>query len=123
MVVFATPERGVTMSDTNIEARRMIESLYDDGVELDANWDSVDDEVVRRVRDAHQTGDEAVQSVLANLAFSKLTTAEQADRIAASMAGIKQRMVAEIFEEFPTTSLEDLRAAADAAGYDIEKMV
>ena len=100
--------------------REIIESLYAGGVEFDANWETLDDDVLSRLREAHQSGDAALQSLLANLAFNKFETAEQAERVAASMAGIKQATVSKIFEEFPTTSLDDLRAAADRAGYDIE---
>ena len=89
-------------------------------MEFDANWETLDDDVLSRLREAHQSGDAALQSLLANLAFNKFETAEQAERVAASMAGIKQATVSKIFEEFPTTSLDDLRAAADRAGYDIE---
>lgn len=111
------------MSNETNPARTLVESLYADGVEIDANWDAVDDEAIAKLRDAHASGDEAVQSLLANLAFNKFETADQADRIAASMAGIKMGIVAQIFDEFPSTSLEDLQAAADKAGYDIEVLV
>lgn len=45
-----------------------------------------------------------------------------AERIrSAALAGIKMRaMEFEEFGEFPTTSIEELRAAAEAAGYEIE---
>jgi len=111
------------LSNTENSARELIESLYAEGVELDANWDSIDDETLQKLREAHASGDEALQSLLANLAFNKFENADQAERIAASMAGIKAAIVEQIFEEFPTTSLADLKAAADKAGYDIEVLV
>lgn len=111
------------MSDTTNNARDLIESLYEGGVELDANWEDIDDETLQQLRDAHASGDEALQNLLATLAFNKFETADQADRIAASMAGIKMAMVSQIFDEFPTSSLEDLRTAADKAGYDVEVLV
>jgi len=111
------------MVSKSTDARTLIDSLYADGVELDANWDSIDDETLTKLREAHESGDEALQSLLANLAFNKFETADQADRIAASMAGIKAAIVENIFEEFPATSLADLKEAADKAGYDIEVLV
>lgn len=111
------------MSITQSEAKKLMESLYEGGVENDADWSHIDDSVLQKFREAHESGDAAVQHLLATLAFNKFETAEEADRIAASMGGIKAAMVGQIFEDFPTSSLEDLKEAADKAGYDIEVLV
>lgn len=104
----------------NSTARELLETLYAGGVEADANWDAIDDETLQKLREAHASGDETLQALLANLAFNKFENADQAERVAASMAGIKMGAVAKIFDEFPTSSLEDLKVAASRAGYDIE---
>jgi hypothetical protein len=101
-------------------AQQMMEGLYADGEQFDADWSRVDDAILQRVREAAVSGDEALQSLLTTLAFSKFDGSEQALRLSASLAGIKQVVVAEIFEELPTTSIDDLRAAAEAAGYEVE---
>ncbi|MBO0651443.1 hypothetical protein J1792_01075 [Streptomyces triculaminicus] len=101
-------------------AKQLLDGLYAEGVQADANWDGVSEEALLKLREAAASGDEALQSLMANLAFSKFEDAEQATRLSSSLAGIKQFMVTEIFEELPTTSVEDLRAAAEAAGYDVE---
>ncbi|MEV5340327.1 hypothetical protein AB0K93_17900 [Streptomyces sp. NPDC052676] len=101
-------------------AQQMMNGLYADGAQFDADWSQVDDATLAKLREAAASGDEALQSLLTSLAFSKFEGAEQAARLSASLAGIKQAAVAEIFEELPTTSIEDLRAAAEAAGYEVE---
>lgn len=108
------------MSLDQNEAKKLLESLYEGGVDKDADWSNIDDELLQKFRSAYESGDAAVQHLLATLAFNKFETAEEADRIAASMGGIKMAMVGQIFEDFPTSSLEDLKEAADKAGYDIE---
>jgi hypothetical protein len=101
-------------------AREFLETFYAKGVEFDADWDHVDEEVLVKLREAAASGDEALQSLLASLAFSKFKTAEQAARLSAALGGIKMMSVTDLFEELPHTSLEDLRAAAEAAGYEVE---
>ena len=101
-------------------AQQMMNGLYANGAELDADWSAVSDEHVARLREAAESGDEAVQTLLTNLAFSKFENAEQASRLAASLAGIKQAVIMDLFEELPTTSIDDLRSAAEAAGYEVE---
>ncbi|MFH8567278.1 hypothetical protein [Streptomyces sp. NPDC017993] len=101
-------------------AQQMMTGLYADGAQFDADWSKVDDATLAKLREAAASGDEALQSLLTSLAFSKFEGADQATRLSASLAGIKQAAVAEIFEELPTTSIEDLRVAAEAAGYEVE---
>ncbi|MER5640316.1 hypothetical protein ABT095_25640 [Kitasatospora sp. NPDC002227] len=105
---------------TATPAHQILHSLYANGAQLDADWDGIDDDTLAKLREAALSGDEALQTLLTNLAFTKFEGAEQAARLSASLAGIKQAAVAEIFEELPTTSIEDLRAAAEAAGYEVE---
>ncbi|MEY9843307.1 hypothetical protein [Streptacidiphilus sp. MAP5-3] len=102
------------------DAKQLMANLYANGAEFDADWSGVSDEAMTRLREASESGDAAVQSVLTNLAFSKFEDADQARRLAASLAGIKQAVTASIFDELPTTSIDDLRAAAEAAGYEVE---
>lgn len=101
-------------------AQQMMNGLYANGAEFDADWSAVGDETLTRLREAAESGDEALQSLLTNLAFSKFENADQASRLAASLAGIKQAVIMDLFEELPTTSIDDLRAAAEAAGYEVE---
>jgi hypothetical protein len=101
-------------------AREFLETFYAKGVEFDADWGDVDEEVLVKLREAAASGDEALQSLLASLAFSKFETTEQAARLSAALGGIKMMAVTDLFAELPLTSLEDLRAAAEAAGYDVE---
>ncbi|GAA2486139.1 hypothetical protein [Streptomyces gobitricini] len=105
---------------TTTQAHQMLTGLYASGAQFDADWSGVDDETMAKLRDAAASGDEALQTLLTNLAFTKFEGADQAARLSASLAGIKQAAVAEIFDELPTTSIEDLRAAAEAAGYEVE---
>ncbi|UGY92399.1 hypothetical protein [Streptomyces gobiensis] len=105
---------------TTTEAHQMLDSLYAVGAQFDADWSGVGDETLAGLREAAASGDEALQKLLTNLAFTKFEGADQAARLSASLAGIKQAAVAEIFEELPTTSIEDLRVAAEAAGYEVE---
>lgn len=101
-------------------AQRLLDGLYANGAGLDANWEGFSDESLVKLRSAAVSGDEAVQALLVQLAFSKFQDSEQALRLSASLAGIKAAAVTEIFDEFPTTSVDDLRAAAEAAGYEVE---
>ncbi len=107
----------------SIDAKQMMANLYANGAEFDADWSGISDESLTALREASESGDAALQSVLTNLAFSKFSTPAQAGRLAASLAGIKQATVASIFDELPTTSIEDLRVAAEAAGYEVEVLV
>jgi hypothetical protein len=101
--------------------KEMLGALYEGGVEHDADWSGVDDDKLQALRKAAESGDAALQSLMTNLAFSKFQgEADQAQRLSSALAGIKQFMVAEIFDELPNTSIEDMRAAAEAAGYDVE---
>jgi hypothetical protein len=101
--------------------KEMLDALYAGGVERDADWSGVDDNKLQALRKAAESGDEALQSLMTNLAFSKFEgDADQAQRLSSSLGGIKALMVTEIFDELPNTSLEDMRAAAEAAGYDVE---
>lgn len=52
--------------------------------------------------------------------MNNATDGEQARRLSNSLADIKQFLVHEIIKEFPTTSVEALSEAAEAAGYEIE---
>lgn len=105
---------------TTTEAHQMLDGLYAGGAQFDADWSGVADETIAKLRDAAASGDEALQSLLTNLAFNKFDGSDQASRLSASLAGIKQAAVMEVFDELPTTSIEDLRAAAEAAGYEVE---
>ncbi|MFE2111043.1 hypothetical protein ACFXAF_34965 [Kitasatospora sp. NPDC059463] len=105
---------------TTTEARQMLDGLYAGGAQFDADWSAVGDETLAKLREAAASGDEALQTLLTNLAFNKFVDADQATRLSASLGGIKQAAVMEVFDELPTTSLEDLRAAAEAAGYEVE---
>ncbi|MFE2286465.1 hypothetical protein ACFXDJ_20155 [Streptomyces sp. NPDC059443] len=105
------------------DAKQMMAALYAKGAEFDADWSGVGEETLTRLREAYESGDAALQSVLTNLAFSKFSSPDQATRLAASLGGIKQALVASIFDELPTTSIEDLRAAAEAAGFEVEVLV
>ncbi|MGW1493555.1 hypothetical protein [Streptomyces sp. NPDC002402] len=105
---------------TTTEAHQVLDGLYAAGAEFDADWSGVGDQTVAKLREAAASGDEALQTLLTNLAFTKFEGADQAARLSASLAGIKQAAVAEIFDELPTTSIEDLRVAAEAAGYEVE---
>ncbi|WP_406303815.1 hypothetical protein OHA61_17545 [Streptomyces sp. NBC_00885] len=101
-------------------AQTMLTGLYASGAQFDADWSTVDDVTLGKLREAAASGDEALQSLLTTLAFNKFEGGDQASRLSASLAGIKQAAVAEVFEELPTTSIADLRAAAEAAGYEVE---
>lgn len=101
-------------------ARTLIEALYRDGAHLDANWDHITDESLRKLREAAASGDEAVQKLLTEMAFSNFQDVDEASRLLPALAGIKAALVTEMFSQFPTTSVDDLRAAAEAAGYDVE---
>lgn len=99
----------------------ILTSLYAEGVSEDANWEKLTAAGVEDLPTARaETGDSALQTLMGQLALDKAESPEQAQRIATALAGIKQFMVHEILEELPTTSIEDLRAAADKAGYDLE---
>ncbi|MER6111641.1 hypothetical protein ACWGPD_23185 [Streptomyces hirsutus] len=108
------------MNATTASAQQMLAALYANGTEFDADFSKVDDATLAKLREASASGDEALQSLLTTLAFNKFEGADQASRLSASLAGIKQAAVAEIFEELPTTSIDELRAAAEAAGYEVE---
>ncbi len=101
-------------------AQQIMAGLYANGAEFDADFSGVADETLTKLREASESGDETVQKLMTQLAFSKFQDAEQAKRLAASLAGIKQAVTMDLFEELPTTSIEDLRAAAEAAGYEVE---
>lgn len=106
--------------DSTAAAQHMMAGLYEKGAEFDADWSGVADDTLIKLREASISGDAALQSLLTTLAFSKFDGSEQASRLSSSLAGIKQAVTLEIFEELPTTSVEDLRAAAEAAGYEVE---
>ncbi|TDD93847.1 hypothetical protein [Actinomadura rubrisoli] len=108
-------------SAASIPAKELLDGLYAQGAEHDADWSGVTDDTLQALRQAADSGDAALQSLMTNLAFSKFQgQADQAQRLSSALAGIKAFMVAEIFDELPTTSIEELRAAAEAAGYDVE---
>jgi hypothetical protein len=109
---------------SSTQARQLLESLYvKNGVASDADWSAVEDTQLVGVRGDAESGDSAFQSLMAHLVMDKAESPDQAKRLTAALAGIKAFMVHEILDELPTTSLEDLKSAADAAGYDIEVLV
>ena len=106
-----------TLTDT--QALQVLDALYADGVDKDADWSAVDSDISAH-RDGAESGDSALQSLMTFLVADKVQGTEQVQRVEAALAGIKQFMIHEILEELPTTSIEDLKAAADKAGYDLE---
>lgn len=102
-------------------AKELLERLYADDTECDADFDATGDPALMRLRDACESGDEALRKLMSNLAFTKFDgDSDQAARVAAALGAIMQYMVNEVLDGLPTTTVADLRDAADAAGWDIE---
>ncbi|MBM7459952.1 hypothetical protein ACIBED_07115 [Rhodococcus coprophilus] len=105
------------MSDLTATLR----SLYaDEKPSTDADLTVLNSSAADSIRTERESGDDALQAILAQFVMNNATDGEQARRLSNALAGIKQFLVHEIITEFPTTSVEALSEAAEAAGYEIE---
>lgn len=86
----------------------------------DANWQVAEKAGILDLSEQAGSGDEALQILMRQLLIDKSEPGEQSERLYTALAGIKQFVIEDFLRELPTTSIEDLRDAADKAGYDLE---
>ena len=102
-------------------SRKFFTQLYAaPSVGVKGEFDPMVTRLVAKLGDQIVVGDQALQGLMLNHVLSTPENAAKGKKLAAALAGIKQRSVDEFTKAFPNTNLETLIQEAKKAGYEVE---